>query len=90
MGVPEDDANLTANFFISSSLSGHDSHGVYMIPMYACNIRGSRYSWPTRMDVVMQTDTIAVLDGNWGTGQVIAQHSWSWRAGRPPHTAWGG
>ncbi|MCG8509130.1 MAG: Ldh family oxidoreductase [Rhodospirillales bacterium] len=70
-GCSADEAMQVSRYMVDGNLTGHDSHGV---------IRTSRYvSWmgdrvfPGRdITVVSESDNIAVIEGNYGFGQIIA------------------
>ena len=74
-GVPEHEAQVVARSLVQSNLLGHDSHGVIRIQQYVNNVR----SGLTRADAVIRTvreaPAMAVLDGGWGFGQVVARHA---------------
>jgi hydroxycarboxylate dehydrogenase B len=74
-GVPEHEAQIVARSLVQSNLLGHDSHGVIRIQQYVNNVR----SGLTRADAVIRTvqeaPAMAVLDGGWGFGQVVARHA---------------
>ena len=60
---------------VGSNLVGHDSHGVRVIPNYVDMIRGGDIVLGADMEIVTESPTHAVLDGNWGVGQLMG-----WRA----------
>ncbi len=73
-GVPENDAKLCAEVLIESDKRGIDSHGIGRLkPIYIDRINGGIIDPVTRIDVVREGPTTAVLDGNNGMGQVVSQ-----------------
>ena len=72
-GVPADDAAWIAIMLVRANLRGHDSHGVIRIPQYAAAlVRGTLNPTP-RMRLVVDTPSVAILDGDGGFGQVVAR-----------------
>ena len=73
--VPDADAAWTARLLVRANLRGHDSHGVIRIPQYVGSIhKGETNPRPT-MQVLQETPTTAILDGDLGLGQVVARHA---------------
>ncbi|MEA5060437.1 MAG: Ldh family oxidoreductase [Candidatus Pelethousia sp.] len=71
-GVPDDEARICADVLIESDKRGIDSHGVGRFkPIYIDRIRAGILSPITKIDILKETPTTAVLDGNDGMGQVI-------------------
>jgi len=68
-GVPADDAAWIATMLVRANLRGHDSHGVIRIPQYVTAlVRGTLNPKP-QMRLVVDTPTVAILDGDGGFGQ---------------------
>jgi L-2-hydroxycarboxylate dehydrogenase (NAD+) len=72
LGVPPEDAEVAAEILITSDLWGVESHGIGRLKMYVDRIRSGLQLPVTRMEVVRDTPTTAVVDGAHGMGQVIA------------------
>ena len=73
-GVPENDAKICAEVLITSDKRGIDSHGVNRLkPIYYDRIKEGTQNPLTKIDIVREGPTTAVLDGNNGMGQVIAK-----------------
>lgn len=70
-GVPDKEAELVSEFLVKANLAGHDSHGVIRIPPYVKRIRKGEVVPGAKLDVVSETHTTALLNGNWGLGQVV-------------------
>lgn len=72
LGVPEEDAKIIAEVLITSDLRGIDSHGIQRCKMYYDRIKAGIYETNTKIDVIKEGPTTAILDGNCGMGHVIA------------------
>jgi uncharacterized oxidoreductase len=72
-GIPEDEAQIVSESLVSSNLAGHDSHGVIRIPQYISLIKRGDIIPGAELSVVKENPNTAVLDGNWGFGQVMAR-----------------
>lgn len=72
LGVPGEEAEICADVLIASDLRGIDSHGVGRLKMYYDRIKLKIQKPVTKIDVIKETETTAVLDGNHGMGQVIS------------------
>jgi L-2-hydroxycarboxylate dehydrogenase (NAD+) len=72
LGVPEEDAQISAKVLIASDLRGIDSHGVGRLKYYYDRILSGRHETETAMEVVKETETTALVDGHHGMGHVIS------------------
>ena len=72
VGVPKEDADIIADVLITSDLRGIDSHGIQRCKMYYDRIKEGIYEVNTKIDVIKEGPTTALLDGNCGMGHVIA------------------
>jgi len=72
-GVPDDDAAWIAAMLVRANLRGHDSHGVIRIPQYVAALKAGTLNPKPQLALVVDTPTIAVLDGDGGFGQVVAR-----------------
>jgi LDH2 family malate/lactate/ureidoglycolate dehydrogenase len=76
VGVPPEDAAVSADVLITSDKRGIDSHGVSrMKPFYIDRIREGVQLAVTNFEVVKETETTAVVDGHNGMGHVIAKRA---------------
>ncbi len=75
LGVPAEDARVTAEVLIASDLRGVESHGIGRLKMYYDRIRQGLQQAVTQMEVVRESPTTAVIDGHDGMGQVIAHRA---------------
>lgn len=72
VGVPEEDAKIVTDVIIESDKRGITSHGVNRFkPIYIDRINKGIQNPVTRIDIIRETPTTAVIDGNDGMGQVI-------------------
>ncbi|MFQ3620805.1 MAG: Ldh family oxidoreductase [Spirochaetales bacterium] len=73
-GVPEPDAKIVADVLIESDRRGIDSHGIGRLkPIYIDRIREGIQNPVTKIDIVRDRKTTAVLDGNNGMGHVVSK-----------------
>jgi len=75
LGVPVHDAEICADVIVSADLFGIQSHGVSRLKYYCDRISDGIQNPLTVVDVVRETETTAVIDGNNGMGQVIAHQA---------------
>src|SRR5215470_5600556 len=76
-GMPEDNAEITAEVLAWSDLHGIDSHGISMIPRYDELRRKDRVRLDARPRIVSETPVSAVVDGGGGIGHVPAHFAMS-------------
>lgn len=72
-GARPDDARITADALVDANLAGHDSHGIMRIPSYIRWMEEGNINVAAEFRVVSETDAFAVVDGDWGFGQVMAR-----------------
>ena len=75
LGVPHGDAAWVARLLVRANLRGHDSHGVIRVPQYVGSIRKGETNPRPAMDVLQDTPTTAIVDGDLGLGQVVARRA---------------
>jgi hydroxycarboxylate dehydrogenase B len=75
LGVPQGDASWVAQLLVRANLRGHDSHGVIRVPQYVGSIRKGETNPRPAMQVLADTPTTAVVDGDLGLGQVVARRA---------------
>jgi uncharacterized oxidoreductase len=71
-GSEEREAQLVADNLVMANLSGHDSHGVGMVPRYVRSLGGGGLQLNRHATVVRDAGAILTIDGNAGFGQVVA------------------
>ena len=54
---------------------GHDSHGVLRIPEYVRWIEEKLVTLGAHIKIRKETEAFALIDGNWGFGQVVAREA---------------
>src|SRR5215831_11907533 len=72
-GSNADEAHAVARRLVDANLVGHDSHGVIRVGKY---LEWVRLGWlvpNARPAFISETDTLAIIDGNRGFGQVIGE-----------------
>src|ERR1700722_16847936 len=74
-GATDHDASIVGDALTEANLAGHDSHGVLRIPEYVRWMEEKLVNTAARMDVVLETDSFALINGNWGFGQVMGRQA---------------
>ncbi len=82
-GATEFEAERVAESLVDSNLRGYDSHGVMRIPYYVDQIAKGEINPSVDLTILDESPAKVVADGNWGFGQVQAQHGC--RTGRHPY-----
>lgn len=72
--APEEAASVAANLVLAN-LSGHDSHGVGMLPRYVDAVLEGGLKPNTGVRVLLDTGTLLTLDGQRGYGQIVGQQA---------------
>jgi LDH2 family malate/lactate/ureidoglycolate dehydrogenase len=72
-GMPEDNAEITAEILSWADLHGVDSHGVSMLPGYDRLRRSGRANMAARPRITKETLVSALIDGDGGLGHVPAR-----------------
>jgi LDH2 family malate/lactate/ureidoglycolate dehydrogenase len=72
-GMPEDNAEHTADILSWADLHGVDSHGMSMIPGYDALRRRGRAKMTAQPRIVKETPVSALVDGDGGLGHVPAR-----------------
>jgi uncharacterized oxidoreductase len=70
-GSAEDEVRAVAGNLIEANLTGHDSHGIGMLPRYADAFLEGGLKPNAHVATVLDAGTLLRLDGNAGFGQVI-------------------
>lgn len=72
--IPENDAAIISDILIESDKRGIDSHGIGRLkPIYIDRLDLGIVNPETKIDIIKETVTTAVLDGNNGMGHVVAR-----------------
>ncbi len=69
-GAPSARADQVSELLVASNLVGHDSHGIIRVPQYVATIERGDIDPHAEIAIESETDASAVLDANWGFGQV--------------------
>lgn len=74
-GSNDREASLIADHLVQANLSGHDSHGVGMIPRYVAVLRDGALHLNQHARIVRDAGAVLTIDGGAGFGQVIAREA---------------
>ncbi len=74
-GSSAEEARLVADNLVLANLSGHDSHGVGMIPRYVDAVLEGGLVPNASVKVVLDIGTMLTLDGQRGYGQAIGEQA---------------
>ena len=72
-GCNAHEAGTVARRLVDSNLVGHDSHGVLRVAKYLAWVRNGTLKPNQTPTVVFENETIAIVDGNRGFGQVVGE-----------------
>ena len=72
-GAPREEAEWVSNLLVKANLVGHDSHGVIRFIQYVRAIQKGDINPDAKAEVVSETRASALVNGNWGFGQVVAK-----------------
>jgi len=72
-GCNADEARTVARRLVDSNLAGHDSHGVLRVSKYLDWMRDGSLRPNRTPRTVFESDTIAIIDGDRGFGQVVGE-----------------
>jgi len=72
-GMPEENAETTADILGWADLHGVDSHGISMLPGYDRLRRAGRANMAARPHIIKETPVSALVDGDGGLGHVPAR-----------------
>ena len=74
-GISADEAAVVTRSMVDANRVGHDSHGVVHLPKYVREVEAGLIQPGAPIETRHESASIAVLDGNWGFGPVIATHA---------------
>ncbi len=75
IGSESKEAERIAFYLVQANLTGHDSHGVIRAPYYIDYVKNDQTRTNQSLSVIFQTDSMAIVDGNFGFGQVIGEQA---------------
>jgi len=85
-GSHPDEASTIARRLVDSNLVGHDSHGVLRVAKYLEWVRDGTLKPNMSPKIVFESDTIAIVDGQRGFGQVIGEFAARTGIAKAAHT----
>ena len=74
-GCSRDEGDRIAGRLAGANLRGHDSHGVIRVPRYVQQLRDGDQVAGVTVDVVHESDILAVIDGRYGFGQTVGEQT---------------
>ena len=75
LGCSELEATRIAERLSGANLRGHDSHGVIRAPRYANYIKEGTQIPNVTVDIKIENETLAVIDGKFGFGQTVGEQA---------------
>ena len=72
LNIPAAEAEIVTRSMVDANRVGHDSHGVIHLPKYVRELEEGLIQPGVPTETLHESASIAVLDGNWGFGPVIA------------------
>lgn len=72
LNIPTAEAEIVTRSMVDANRVGHDSHGVIHLPKYVRELEAGLIQPGASIETLHESASIAVLDGNWGFGPVIA------------------
>jgi len=74
-GASAEEAATIARYNIGANLVGHDSHGIILIPTYIERVKVGHIVPGAPWNIIEETPTTTVVDGNWGFGYVVTDRA---------------
>jgi uncharacterized oxidoreductase len=74
-GCSAEEADRVAAHLVEANLVGHDSHGVIRVPSYVQWLGEGKVIANQTIEVVSESESIAVVDGRFGLGQSIGEQA---------------
>jgi uncharacterized oxidoreductase len=71
LGASSDEVHRLQEHLVGNNLIGYDSHGVRVIPLYVELVRKGDIVFRAELEMVCEGPCHAMLDGNWGLGQLM-------------------
>lgn len=73
LGSEADEARCIADNLVLANLSGHDSHGVGLVPTYVRGVQAGGVRVNGRADIVVDSGPIVTLDAKFAFGQTVGR-----------------
>ncbi|MCR9135972.1 MAG: malate/lactate/ureidoglycolate dehydrogenase [Alphaproteobacteria bacterium] len=77
-GGSQEAAAQVARTLVEANLTGHDSHGVGMLPAYVNGIKAGQLIPDASAEIIQEKGPFLLVDGHQGFGQVIARQATQW------------
>ena len=74
-GATTEESRIVGDALVEANLDGHDSHGVVRISEYVGWMEKGLINIGAHIRIDHESDAFAVIDGNWGWGQVVAKEA---------------
>lgn len=74
-GCSDTEADCIGRRLVEANLVGHDSHGVIRIPFYIKWLQEGKVLADQTIDVILENDVLAIVDGQFGFGQNIGEQA---------------
>ncbi len=74
-GAIAEEAKVVAAALVDANLEGHDSHGVVRVAEYVSWMEQGHINHGAQMEIERETEAFAVINGNWGWGQIIGKNA---------------
>src|SRR3954468_11737090 len=74
-GSARGEAELVAQNLVLANASGHDSHGVGMLPRYVHSLLDGGLRSNQHVEILLDTGSLLRLDGGSGYGQVVGREA---------------
>jgi uncharacterized oxidoreductase len=71
-GCSQEESARIGKSLVAANLAGHDSHGVQRVPRYVQWKQSGMLHPDQKVEVVVDTPVIAIIDGRFGFGQTVA------------------
>jgi uncharacterized oxidoreductase len=71
-GCSAAEAARIAHYLVAANLTGHDSHGVARVARYVPLLRDGMLVADQKVELLVDTPVVAVVDGKFGFGQTVA------------------
>jgi hydroxycarboxylate dehydrogenase B len=84
MGADAEVAAEVARHMVRSNLSGHDSHGVILLPAYVGQAERGELAPAARPVMLRETEVVALVDAQRGFGHFSTMHAMEWAIARAP------
>jgi hydroxycarboxylate dehydrogenase B len=75
IGSNENEARLIADNLVLANLSGHDSHGVGLVPLYLDGVKAGRVRVNQRPEIIADSGMMVTIDAGMGFGQAIGHEA---------------